>query len=385
MNIFDVAVVGTGTMGSFACLELARRKLRVIGIDQFTPPHNRGSHTGDTRIFRTAYAEHPGYVPLAQRAGLLWDQLGEEAGSEFLHRTGLLSLGPESGALIAGTRASAASHGIAIEELSPSQVRSRFPAFDPPGGWVGLFEATAGWLDVDAVLRFGLASARRAGAELRMNIKVDHWVHRDGEFEIRAAGEKFTTKSLVVTAGAWASRLLDDLGLSLTVLRKSLIWVAPLRPELFAPDFFPVFVARDDFFYGFPNIHNVGVKLAIHANGDARAADPDAPLLEPDGHEIDSVLAMAAELLPHLAGPVAQARARLARAKTCLYTMTPDEHFVIDRHPQVENLFIAAGFSGHGFKFATAIGELLADWVCGQKSTLPIDFLRLKRDGLMKP
>lgn len=383
--IFDVAVVGTGTMGAFACLELARRKLKVVGFDQFTPPHDRGSHTGDTRIFRIAYAEDPGYVPLAQRAGLLWDRLGEEAGSTFLHRTGMLSLGPESCALISGTRASVASHDLNIEELSPNEIRSRFPAFEPPGGWTGLFEPAAGWLDVDAALRFGLESAGRAGAELRLNVRVDHWAHQNGEFEIKASGERFTAKCLVVTAGAWASRLLNDLGLPLTVIQKSLIWVDALRPELFASDCFPVFVASDDFFYGFPNIGNQGVKLAIHGSHETPAiANPEALLMEPAGHEIDSVLAMAGELLPLLAGPLPQARTRLAGAKTCLYTMTPDEHFILDRHPQIENMFIAAGFSGHGFKFATAVGELLADWVCGRRSPLQVEFLSLTRPSLMK-
>ena len=161
--IYDAAIIGLGTMGTFACLEFARRGRSVIGFDQFAPPHDRGSHSGTTRVFRTAYAEHPDYVPLAVRAGVLWDRYGAEQGTTLLHRTGMLSLGSPDSPLLCGARASAAAHLLTIENLSRSQIRSRFPVFEVPIGWEGVLERTAGWIDVNAALRSGLEQASRAG------------------------------------------------------------------------------------------------------------------------------------------------------------------------------------------------------------------------------
>ena len=256
--IYDAAVIGLGTMGTFACLELARRGRTVIGFDQFAPPHDRGSHSGATRVFRTAYAEHPDYVPLAVRAGVLWDGYGAEQGTTFLHRTGMLSLGAPDSPLLCGVRASAAAHHLTIENLSASQIRSRFPVFDVPIGWEGVLEPTAGWIDVNAALRSGLDQALRAGA---VSAATHEWRTGPGwaiDSPCDSAGT-FMAAHLIVTAGAWVSRILADLALPLKVGRKVLIWVNPLRDHSF-----PVFAAANDFFYGFPNIGGEGVKLAIH-------------------------------------------------------------------------------------------------------------------------
>ncbi len=376
---YDAAVLGLGTMGTFACLELARRGVSVIGFDQFTPPHDRGSHTGSTRVFRIAYAEHPDYVPLAQRAGLLWDRLGEEAGATFLHRTGMLSVGLPDSALVSGIRASATAHQLSIEELSRDQIASRFPAFELPSGWVGVFESAAGWVDVDASLRFGLEQASRLGAELRLEERVASWEPAGDEFVIRTSTGAHTAKRLIVTAGAWAAQLLADLALPLNVVRKVLIWVDPLQPEYFKSPRFPVFACAGNFFYGIPNVDGAGVKLSIHWSGGAPAESIDARQPYPAPEEIRPILEAAAALMPSLAGPVPAAFDRVLRTKTCFYTMTPDEHFLIDRHPRFENLILAAGFSGHGFKFAPALGEVLAELSLEGRSTLPIDFLSLKR------
>jgi sarcosine oxidase len=379
MNAFDAAVIGLGTMGTFACLELARRNVSVIGLDRFEPPHDRGSHTGATRVFRTAYAEHPDYVPLALRAGLLWEQLGAEAGRTLLHRTGMLSLGPPESALLCGVRASAAAHNLVVEELSERQVRSRFPGFELMAGWEALFEPAAGWIDVDAAMRFGLERAAHSGAELRLNTPVERWEWKSGGFVVITAAGSFTAKRLIITAGAWANRLISDLALPLRVIRKALVWVNPVRPELFRPDRFPVFASARHFFYGFPQIGGTGVKLGIHSNQGATAVDPDVNRPEPGFDDVRPVLETAAELMPSLAGSLPDALNRVLRTKSCFYTMTPDEHFVIDRHPEFENLILAAGFSGHGFKFAPVIGEALADLALTGRSTLPVGFLGLSR------
>ena len=373
-TIFDAAVIGLGTMGTFACLELARRGLRVIGLDQFAPPHDRGSHTGDTRVFRAAYAEHPDYVPLALRAGVLWDKMGADRQTTFLHRTGMLSLGSPESALVCGTLASAAAHDLSVEQLTPAQIRSSFPVFQVPAGWEGVFEPSAGWIDVNASLRYGLAEAARAGAELRLNTRVEDWAPAGGGFEIRTSDGTVLTKRLVITAGAWAGRILSDLALPLKVIRKVLVWLNPLRPVDL-----PVFASARQFFYGFPNIGDHGVKLAIHWSEGAPAAATDSAQPEAGTDEIKPILEHAEELLPAVAGPLPGAFQQVIRTKTCFYTMTPDEHFLIDRHPRFDGVCFAAGFSGHGFKFAPAIGEALADLAVTGRSELPIGFLSLKR------
>jgi glycine/D-amino acid oxidase-like deaminating enzyme len=184
---------------------------------------------------------------------------------------------------------------------------------------------------------------------------------------------------LVITAGAWAGRTLQDLDLPLTVVRKLLVWVQPEQPEYFTPERFPVFAAAHDFFYGFPNIRDRGVKLAIHWSEGEPAADPDSGQSQPGPEDILPVLEAAAGLFPGLAGPLPDAMRRVTGTKTCFYTMTPDEHFIIDRHPDIANLFFAAGFSGHGFKFAPAIGEALVQMALSGTSSLPVEFLSLKR------
>lgn len=379
MKTFDAAVVGLGTMGTFVCREFARRRVSVIGFDQFNPPHDRGSHTGDTRVFRTAYAEHPDYVPLAQRAGALWDQLGAEEGTTLLHRTGMLSIGEPDNSLIAGTMASATAHHLKLDSLSPDDIRARFPAFRLRAGWSALFEPVAGWIDVDASLRAGLRQAEDAGAELHTNAKLEDWRWTGSAFELRTTDGSFSARHLVVTAGAWAGRILQTLNLPLTVVRKLLVWVRPERPENFTPDVFPVFASADEFFYGFPNLHDGGVKLAIHWSGGEPSADPDTGPTQPTHEDIRPVLEAAAQLLPTLAGQLPDAFSRVVNTKTCFYTMTPDEHFIIDSHPHAPNLVFAAGFSGHGFKFAPAIGEALVDLALRGTSSLPIEFLSLKR------
>src|SRR5688572_9332003 len=212
---YDAAVIGLGTMGTFACLELASRGQTVIGFDQFAPPHDRGSHSGDTRVFRTAYAEHPDYVPLAVRAGQLWDSFGAEHGTPFLNRTGVLSLGPPDSHLIAGARSSAAAHGLEIENLSRDQIRSRFPVFDVPPGWEGVREPAAGWIDVNAALHAGLQRASRAGADLRIDTRLEGWSWTGEKFAVQTSAGTFMAKRLIVTAGAWAGRILGDLSLPL--------------------------------------------------------------------------------------------------------------------------------------------------------------------------
>jgi sarcosine oxidase len=239
---------------------------------------------------------------------------------------------------------------------------------------------------VDAALRFALADAAQAGARLELETKVEGWQPRDGHYEVRTPGGRFQARRLVITAGAWAGELLRDLAIPLRVIRKSLVWVDPLRPDLFQSGSMPVFASAAQFFYGFPMVGGKrAVKLAIHWSEDATPGDPDEFQAHASAGDQEQILEAAAALLPDLAGPLPGALARVIGSKTCLYTMTPDEHFVIDRHPLFDGVCFAAGFSGHGFKFAPAIGEALADLAITGSTTLPIAFLQASRFGRQYP
>jgi monomeric sarcosine oxidase len=375
---YDAAVIGLGTMGSFAAVELARRGLSVIGFDRFTPPHHHGSHSGGTRIYRIAYPEGTGYVKLAQRAGELWDQAAGEFGAKLLHRTGMLSMGPPGEAFLKAVIDSASINRLQVETLSASEVYRRYPAFQLPENYAGIFDPQAGWIDVDASIRSSHAHAAALGAECVLDQPVIGWSASGGHVRVELQNETVTAGSLVITAGAWAGKLLRDLGLPLTVRRKVLVWFDPLVPELFAADRVPVFTFPENFLYGFPSVPGFGVKMAEHMGG-IDLPDADSPAAPPDASDLDPIRKTASKYMPGLAGPYAGSAGRLHRSMTCLYTLTPDEHFIVDRHPVFRNVVFGAGFSGHGFKFAPLIGTALADLVLNGTTSLPIDFLSVQR------
>jgi sarcosine oxidase len=376
---YDVAVIGIGTMGSFACCELARRGRRVIGFDRFVPPHGRGSHSGDTRVFRIAYAEHPDYVPLAQRASELWDQYAAMAKVRLLTRCGMLSVGPREGGLIGGILKSSALHHLEAAQYTSAEIRRAFPAFTPDEDHVGVFEPQAGWIDSNAAIETAQRLASQHGAVLRLDEPVSQWAHRGSHFEVTTASGTVTAERLVITAGAWTTQLLQELGLPLRVERKVLTWIDPLDPGLFQPPAFPVFAFDEGFFYGFPAIEGRGVKLAVHWQRGQGVQDPNESVSEGTLADARDPLALAARWMPRLAGPLPEALQRVRQMKTCLYVMSHDEHFFVDQHPGYPGLVFAAGFSGHGFKFAPAIGEILADLATSGMPSLPIRFLSADR------
>jgi monomeric sarcosine oxidase len=375
---YDVAIIGLGTMGSFAAVELARRGLTVAGFDQFVPPHGRGSHSGGTRIYRLAYPEGTGYVPLAQRAGEMWEQAGEELGTQLLHRSGVLYMGLPGEQFLREVEESASANQLQVETLSAAEVRYRYPAFEIPEEYAGLFDVQAGWLDVDASISSSHAYARRLGAQCFFEQRVRGWEATSGEVKVHLENDTVTASSLIITAGAWAGDLLRSLQLPLAVKRKVLGWFDPLTPELFAADRVPVFSFSENFAYGFPDVPGLGVKMAQHIGG-SFLASADSPVSPPAPADLDPLAAIAARYMPKLAGDYSQARSRLRHSATCLYTMTPDDDFIVDHHPEFANVVFAAGFSGHGFKFAPLIAVALADLLQQGKTSLPIDFLALDR------
>jgi monomeric sarcosine oxidase len=317
-------------------------------------------------------------VPLAQRAGEMWEQAEKEFGTQLLHRTGVLYMGLPDEPFLTEVQESASTNHLKVETLSASEVRYRYPAFEIPEEYAGLFDLRAGWLDVDASIASTHAYARRLGVDCFFEQPVSGWDATANEVKVHLQNETVTASSLIITAGAWAGELLRSLQLPLRVKRKVLAWFDPLSPELFTPDRLSVFAFSENFVYGFPSVPGLGVKMAEHIGG-SYLPTADSPVAPPGPADLDPLAAIAAKYMPRLAGDYNQARSRLRHSATCLYTMTPDDDFIVDHHPEFTNVVYAAGFSGHGFKFAPLIAVALADLLQQGKTSLPIDFLSLDR------
>jgi monomeric sarcosine oxidase len=375
---YDVAIIGMGTMGSFAALQLVDRGASVIGFDRFRPPHSFGSHGGQSRIFRVAYPEGSSYVPMAQRSGDLWKQLGERFQTKLLHRSGMLYMGPADEAFLGEIQESARVHELHLDHLDATEVRARFPAFQIPDHYAGLFDPVAGWIDVDAALHQTHNHVLRLGGELVFDTPVIEWLPDGAGVRVRAADREVAAARLIVTAGAWAGQILSSLQLPLTVRRKVAAWFEPWQPECFAEGRAPVFTFPENWLYGFPNVGNRGVKLAEHLGG-VDLPDAGGPVAAPNESDIDPIRTTASRYMPQLAG------ARLLHACNCLYTLTPDENFIVDVHPLHPQVIVAAGFSGHGFKFAPLMGIALADLALNGETAVNLEFLKIARYSREKP
>ena len=354
---FDVIVLGLGAMGSAAAYHLAQRGRRVLGIEQFTSPHDRGSSHGGSRMIRQAYFESPDYIPLVLRAYELWRKLEADSGTRLLNITGGLILGAADGELVQRSTAAARQHGIPFEVLQRAEASRRFPpvALDP--GEVAVLEPHAGYLLPEECIRAHLRVATGAGAELHFDEKALSWTVQDGRVEVRTDRATYEGGHLVITAGPWANDVLDEF-FPLRVTRQVMAWIRPRGGlEPFMPDKFPVFLSdlgdgRPA--YGFPAIDGPegGVKAAIH--GSDAVCTPETVDRAIHNADLLDLKEKVIRRMPSLNGEV-------LRAQTCLYTMTPDEHFVIGTHPRNAACTLACGFSGHGFKFASVVGEILAD------------------------
>lgn len=348
--------MGLGAAGSAAAYHLARRGVRVTGIDRFAPPHAMGSSHGRTRIIREAYFEHPLYVPLVQRAYELWADLEREHGTPLLEITGGLMIGPPGGMLVSGALRSAGEHGLPFALLHAPALRARFPAFAVEDDWVGLLEPRAGMLFPEECIDAHLTGARRAGATLTVEEPVLEWKAAGEGVRVRTARGVHEADALVLAAGAWTAGLTPALELPLTVARQTLHFFEPspgARAAL-APSRCPVALfehAPGRVFYTFPE-HDGLVKCGVHHEGETFAG-PDVPR-ELRASDAGPARALLARLVPGAAGP-------LRDSTVCLYTNTPDSHFVLDRHPGHPGVVVVSACSGHGFKFSSAIGELAAD------------------------
>lgn len=370
--MLDAIVVGLGAMGSSTVYQLALRGQRVLGIDQFTPPHAFGSSHGKSRIIREAYFEDPLYVPLVKRAYNGWAELQARSGKRVLSRTGGLMIGAPDGIVVRGARASAVEHRLPYEELSAADLRARFPALTPPDDTVAIWEPRAGVLDPEAAIDAQLSLARSAKAELRFGEKVTKWRATENGVEVTTFTGTYTAPRLVITAGAWAGELLPELALPLTVERQAVCWFDPIEPTEFTPNRFPIFIheyAPGRTWYGFANFGD-GVKAALHHQG--VTTTPQTVRRAVDDGEVAAVRDLFKRFIPNANGP-------LRSTTVCLYTNAPDDHFILDAHPAHPEVFIASPCSGHGFKFSIAIGELIADDICGDQRRFDLAPFRLAR------
>jgi sarcosine oxidase len=367
---YDVIVLGLGAMGSAAAQQLAHRQKRVLGIEQFIPPHDQGSSHGGTRMIRQAYWESPAYLPLVLRSYELWKKLEADAGTRLLNITGGLILGSADSQLVTGGIAAADQHSIKYSVLSPREIHERFPAITPLANDVAVYEELAGYLLAEECIRAQLRLAAQGGVELHFDEKVLGWSADSGGIKVSTDRSVYESERLVITAGPWANQALPGV-FPLNVTRQVMTWIQPINGvEPFLPDRFPVFLCASPDGgcpgYGFPAVDgaNGGVKSAIH--GSDAVCTPETVDREVHDSDFTAVIDKVRPRFPSLAG-------QILKATTCLYTMTPDEHFIIGFHPRFPSVSVACGFSGHGFKFAPVVGEILTQLATQGNSSHPIE------------
>ncbi len=371
---YDVAVVGLGGIGSAILAHCARRGARAIGLEQFTRGHELGSSTGLSRMIRKAYFEDPAYVPLLLRAYELWQELERETGVELLRCTGLLMVGEEESEIIAGATRAARQHSLGYEALSAAVIRVRYPMLQVREEEVGLFEPDGGVLDPERSSEAHRQAAEAAGAELRFENALENWRPQGSGFLLQMAdGAEIGCDALVLSLGPWFRVALASLGVALTVERNVQAWFEPAHPFYAASRFPPFLLDRRGLpapLYGFPDFGQ-GVKAAFHSHGASGEIG-----------SLDRGIDLARDIAPiqeTMEAWMPGATARFLGAKPCPYSLTPDGHFVLDRHPNHARLVLCGGFSGHGFKFAPVIGEIAADLALAGASSHKTDFLSLQR------
>lgn len=389
---YDVIVIGLGGMGSAAAYHLAGRgraggrRLRVLGLERHGPAHDQGSSHGRSRVIRQAYFEDPAYVPLLLRAYELWEALERDSGRNLLTITGGLMMGAPTSEVVTGSARSAREHGLPHEMLDAAEIRRRFPPFVPGAEVVGLYEPKAGVVLPEESVRAHLGGAARRGAELRFEEPILTWEAAPaGEgVAVTTARGRYEAGRLVLAPGAWAPDLLAGLDLPLAVTRQVMFWFDPAGGvEPYLPDRFPIYIWERDPaeglpFYGFPALDGPdgGVKVAIHGGGERCTPGTIDRRIRPEDE---------AAMRAAIGGRMPTLNGRLRDARTCMYTNTPDGHFVLGldpRHPQVA---VAAGFSGHGYKFATVVGEILADLAMDGTTRHPVGLFRPGRFAGARP
>ena len=362
-------------MGRATLYHLARRGRRVLGLEQFASGHKLGSSHGDSRIIREMYFEHPLYVPLVQRAYQLWRELEEQSGSALMEITGGLMIGPANGAVVTGTLRSAMEHGLEHEVLSAAQTRARFPAFQLDDGLTAVLDPRAGYLDADACNTAHLELARAAVADAFFEEPVLEWGVEGEGVRVKTPVATYLADQLLISAGGWTGGLLRDLALPLVVERQVVFWLDPQADaDNYARARFPIYAyeyKHGEICYGFPRLQR-GVKASVMHGGET-TDEPATIRRNVDESDLGSLRAALEPVLPALA------YAPVRETDTCLFTNTPDHDFVVDFHPLHDQVLISSPCSGHGFKFASAIGELQADLLVNGKTAFDLSPFRIGR------
>lgn len=364
-------------MGSATTYEIASRGHRVLGLEQYGPDHEIGASRGESRLIRTLYFEHPLYVPLLERAYELWYELQERSGTSLIEEVGGLMLGPEDGLLLPGCRRSGTEHSLEFENLPAAEVSSRFPAFRVSKDTSALLDPKAGFLHAGACVDAFRSLARAEDAELRFGEGVISWSVKGRRVCVETETDTYVGSNVVLTPGGWMPQILDDVQVPLTLTRQVLNFVRPERPELFTKDRFPVWVFEREagsIFYGTPAMNNA-VKVAKHLDGEKEGKKIGRPEDLQDhtaSAETEHVIGSVEAILPSLGRNIVATR-------PCFYTNTPDQRFVIDRHPDMPQVVISSACSGHGFKFASVIGEIHADLVLNDGPAFDLAPFRVDR------
>ena len=376
-GIFDVIVIGVGSMGSAACSFVAERGYRVLGLEQYDIPNELGSHLGQSRIIRKAYFEHPDYVPLLDRAYRNWRLLEEKTGSQVYFPTGLVYFGKPTDPVMMGVHASAKHHNIEVRTLSEEETVRKYPQFTLPSAYERIEEPDAGFVTPERAILLFTEHAIRHGATVLSKTTVLDWTRDAHGIRVRTNRGEFSSKKLVITAGPWARNMIPEMSSTLQVTRQVVAWMVPKQWELFALGRFPCWLV--DEFYGFPVLPAgafggpIGLKVGKHRPGDVSA---------PETLNRMPTAADEKELVDALKMFIPDAYGTTYAMKVCMYTNTPDGHFILDYLPGFDkDVAIAAGFSGHGFKFASVVGEIMADLTVDGGTSLPIGFLSARRFG----
>ncbi|HXL86528.1 MAG TPA: N-methyl-L-tryptophan oxidase [Gemmatimonadaceae bacterium] len=372
---YNAIVLGLGAMGSATLCQLALRGWRVLGLEQFSEGHSLGSSHGDSRIIRETYFEHPLYVPLVRRAHELWRDLEARSGAALMTINGGLMIGPPDGAVVSGTLRSAAEHNLQYELLTPEATRERFPAFRLADGLVAVLDPRAGYLDPEACNKAHIEVALEAGAEARFDEPVHEWMPEGEGVRVTTPTGIYFADRLVIAGGAWNAELLRDLQLPLTVERQSVFWLEPdVEAEQYNRAQFPIYAHEykpGSICYGFPRLPR-GVKASVMHGGET-SQHPDRIRRTIDESEADPLRSALRPVLPGLA------EAAVRESSVCIFTNTPDHDFIVDFHPDYPQVLVSSACSGHGFKFASALGEVHADLLTTGSARFDLSPFRIDR------
>ncbi len=372
---YNAIVLGLGAMGSATLCQLALRGWRVLGLEQFSQGHQLGSSHGDSRIIRETYFEHPLYVPLVRRAHELWRELEERSGAALMTINGGLMIGPPDGVVVSGTLRSAAAHSLPHEVLSPEDTHDRFPAFRLAEDLVAVLDPRAGYLDADRCNKAHIDVAKEAGADARFNEPVREWTPDGGGVRVVTSAATYLADKLVIAGGAWNTELMAGLPLPLTVERQTVFWLEPgAQPELYDMTQFPIYAHEykpGSICYGFPRLPR-GMKASVMHDGELYA-HPDQVRRNMGENEGEALRKTLRPVLPTLA------KAAIRETGVCIFTNTPDHDFIVDFHPDYPQVLLSSACSGHGFKFASALGEVHADLLTTGRARFDLSPFRIGR------